>query len=110
MRHAYDLIGPRVNQKVPLNAVRDRPINIKTVRNVIDWHFRALFRDAREELEEQGIVLGDPFTRLRWQKTIREKSDPFMPEERDTNLEYFRTKKPAWFPLVYARSKMLRVW
>ncbi len=69
---------------------------------MIDWHFRALYRDAREELEEQGVVLGDPFTRLRWQKTIREKPDPFLPEERDAILEYFRTKKPAWFPLVYA--------
>jgi integrase len=25
-----------------------------------------------------------------------------VPEERDAILEYFRTKKPAWFPLVYA--------
>ena len=82
-------------------TVRDRPISMKTVRNVIDWHFRALYRDAREELEEQGIVLGDPFTRLRWQKVIREKPDPFTPEERDIILAYFRTKKPVWHPLIF---------
>lgn len=73
-------------------TVHGRPISIKTVRNVIDWHFRALYRDAREELEEQGIVLGDPFTRLRWQKTIREKPDPFTPDERDAILGYYRAE------------------
>jgi hypothetical protein len=62
------------------------------VRNVIDWHFRALFRNAREGLEEQGIMLGDPFTRLRWPETIREK--PFTSEARDAILAYFRTGNP----------------
>jgi integrase len=75
---------------------------MKTVRNILDWHFRALYRDAREELEAQGIMLGDPFTRLRWSKAVREKPDPFSPGERDAILEYFRTKKPLWYPLVYA--------
>lgn len=83
-------------------TVRGKPIKMKTVRNILDGHFRALYRDAREELEEQGIALGDPFTRLRWSKAVREKPDPFSPEERDTILEYFRTKKPMWYPLVYA--------
>jgi integrase len=69
---------------------------------VIDWHFRALYRDAREELEERGIALGDPFARLRWQKPIRDKPDPFTPDERDAILEHFRSVKPAWYPLVYA--------
>ena len=75
---------------------------MKTSRNVIDWHFRALYRDAREELEEHGIELSDPFARLRRPKTIREKPDPFSPTERDAILEYIRLKKPAWFPLVHA--------
>jgi len=34
--------------------------SIKTVRNVIDWHFRALYRDAREELEEQESSWATP--------------------------------------------------
>jgi len=45
-----------------------------------DRHFGALYRDAREDLEEQGIALGDPFAHLRWQKTIRRKPDPVTPE------------------------------
>lgn len=82
-------------------TVRDRPISLKTVRNILDWHFRALYRDAREELEERDLLLGDPFARLRWQKAIREKPDPFTPQERDVILEHYRTTKPLWFPLVY---------
>jgi hypothetical protein len=47
-------------------------VTVKTVRNNIDWHFRALYRDAREELEEAGVaILGNPFERLRWPKVVK---------------------------------------
>jgi integrase len=82
-------------------TVRDRPICQKTIRNIIDGHLRPLYRDAREELEEQGIHLGDPFSRLRWQKAIRAKPDPFTTAERDRVLAYFLEKKPFWHPLIY---------
>jgi Phage integrase, N-terminal SAM-like domain len=34
-------------------TIRGRPIRVKTVRNIIDGHLRALYRDAREELEDK---------------------------------------------------------
>jgi hypothetical protein len=46
-------------------TIGGRPVRVKTVRNTVDGYLRALYRDAREELEDKGLMLGDPFTRLR---------------------------------------------
>jgi hypothetical protein len=51
--------------------VRGRPITVKTVRNLIDWHFRALYRDARDI---DHLVEGDPFARIPWPRVPRKKN------------------------------------
>ena len=96
-------VGALREFRAPLaqRTIPDRPISQKTICNIIDGHLRPLYRDVREELEEQGILLGAPFSRLRWQKTIRAKPDPFTPAERDRILAYFLEKKRFWHPLVH---------
>jgi integrase len=72
----------------------------KTVRNTLDGYLRALYRDAREESEDKGLVLGDPFARLRWPKEVKDAPDPFTEEERDKILAFFRDQRPRWYPIV----------
>jgi hypothetical protein len=43
---------------------------LKAVRNIIDWHLRALWRDA----EREGVA--GPFPRLDWPRVYRAKPDP----------------------------------
>ena len=81
-------------------TIRGRPVRVKTVRNTVDGYLRALYRDAREELEDKGLVLGDPFARLRWPKEVKDAPDPFTEEERDKILAFFRDQRPRWYPLV----------
>jgi hypothetical protein len=69
-----------------------RPIKVKTARNIIDGHFRALLRDAREELDH--LPLGDPFRSLRWPKEVKDAPDPFTPGERDRILEFYSVRRP----------------
>jgi integrase len=78
--------------------VRDRPISLKTVRNISDWHFRALSREARDI---DHLVTANPFAELRWPKPPRKKPDPFTEAERDTILGFFARKRPHWYPFVY---------
>lgn len=43
-------------------GLHDRGLAVKTIRNIVDGTFRAVYRDARRE----GIVTGDPFANLDW--------------------------------------------
>ena len=81
-------------------TVRGRPVKVKTVRNIVDGYLRALYRDAREELEDKGLVLRDPFARLRWPREVKDAPDPFTEEERDKILAFYRDKRPRWYPFV----------
>lgn len=74
-----------------------KPLALKTVRNVIDATFRALYRDARET---DGLVSGDPFAALKWPRRPTHKPDPFTEAERDRLLDYFRRKRPHVFAFV----------
>ncbi len=73
-------------------------LSVKTCRNIIDGSFRALYRDARIEIEE--LSGRDPFMDIRWPVVAREKPDPFLPEERDKILDFFREGDPFYFPWV----------
>src|SRR5262249_6718621 len=68
-------------------------------RNIIDSSFRALYRDARAEIEE--LKGRDPFIDLQWPKVEREKPDPFTAEERDRILAYWLEKDFFYYPLVF---------
>jgi hypothetical protein len=57
-----------------------RGLAVKTVRNIIDASFRAMYRDARVEIE---VLQGkDPFIDIQWPRLPRKKPDPFTAEER----------------------------
>jgi len=79
-------------------TVRGQPISVKTVRNIVDWHFRAMFRDARDI---DRLVTGDPFAELRWPKVPLKKPDPFSEAERNEILAFFDRERPHWYPFVH---------
>jgi integrase len=79
----------------------DGGLKLKTVRNIIDASFRAMMRDAREELDTLSI--GDPFAALRWPRLPEREPDPFTPEERDTILSYFAERQLFYYPWVFTR-------
>jgi integrase len=72
---------------------------VKTVRNIIDSSFRALYRDARAGIEE--LKGRDPFIDIQWPRSQREKPDPFMAEERDKIIEYWAKNDFFYFPWVF---------
>jgi integrase len=71
---------------------------VKTARNIIDSSFRALYRDARAEIDE--LKGKDPFIDIRWPKARREPPDPFMAEERDRIIEFFGVQEPFFYAFV----------
>lgn len=62
-------------------ALLKRGLAVKTARNIIDGSFRAMYRDARIEIESlQGK---DPFIDVQWPRLPHKKPDPFSAEHRD---------------------------
>jgi integrase len=71
---------------------------VKTARNIIDGSFRAMYRDARFELETlQGK---DPFMDIQWPRLPRKRPDPFTAEERDRILEWWLDNDCFYYPYV----------
>jgi len=87
-----DLIGFRVE-------LLKRGLSVKTVRNIIDSSFRALYRDARAEIED--LKGRDPFIDIQWPHSQREKPNPFTAEERDRIIEYWAKNDFFYFPWVF---------
>jgi len=75
-----------------------RALGVKTCRNIIDGSFRALYRDARADIDE--LKGRDPFLDIQWPVAERDKPDPFLPEERDNILALFREREPFYYPWV----------
>jgi len=75
-----------------------RGLSVKTCRNIIDGSFRAMLRDARAEIDE--IKGRDPFMDIQWPEAKRDKPDPFLSEERDKILAFFRERDPFYYPWV----------
>lgn len=71
----------------PKTARRKR--TLKTVRNIIDGHLRALWRAA------EGAGVAGPWPRLEWRRQARSKPDPFELEERDRIIAWF-AEHEAW--------------
>lgn len=67
---------------------------IKAVRNIIDWHLRSFWRDARRH----GLV--GAFPHLEWPRVRKAKPDPFEPSERDRIIAWFERESPAFAPWV----------
>src|SRR5207249_3831005 len=73
-------------------------LKVKSARNVIDASFRAMYRDARAEIDE--LRGRDPFLDLRWPKVRRDPPDPLNPEERERILTYFANREPFYYPFI----------
>jgi integrase len=75
-----------------------RGLGVKTARNVIDATLRAMYRDARLEIEElQGR---DPFKDIQWPRLPRKKPDPFTAGERDRIISWYLKNDFFYYPLV----------
>jgi integrase len=77
-------------------ALRERGLAVKTIRNIVDGTFRALYRDARHE----GLATGDPFVALDWPRLERRPPDPYAETERDLLLDYFGRRKRGYYAFV----------
>jgi integrase len=84
---------------VPRRKKGLKGLAVKTVRNIIDSSFRAMVRDAREI---DHIIAADPFEAIQWPDNETRRRDPFSKEDRDKIIEYFREKKPFYYPFVFA--------
>jgi integrase len=74
-------------------------LSVKTVRNIIDGSFRALYRDARAEYDE--LKGRDPFIDLQWPASQRNKPEAFTPAERDRIIQHFIENNFFYFPWVF---------
>jgi len=72
-------------------------LSAKTVRNIVDATFMAMWRDALAE----EIVTNNPFAALRWIRAQRSRPDPFTAQERDKILGHFRETDFFYFPWVF---------
>jgi integrase len=80
---------------MPLSRYRTRT---PFYRNIIDGSFRALFRDARLEIEElQGK---NPFIDVQWPRLPKKRPDPFTAEERDRIITWYIKNDFFYYPLV----------
>jgi integrase len=74
-------------------------LSVKTARNIIDSSFRAMYRDARADIEE--LKGRDPFIDIQWPKAHRAKPDPFTAEERDKIVAHWAKADFFYFPWVF---------
>jgi integrase len=80
-------------------ALLRKKLSVKTVRNVIDGSFRAMYRDARAEYKDlQGY---DPFAHVQWPRVQRDKPDPFTANERDRIIKHWIDNDFFYYPWVF---------
>ena len=73
-------------------------LGVKTARNILDGSFRAMYRDARIEIEElQGK---DPFIDVQWPRLAKTKPEPFSAEQRDRIIAWYIENDFFYYPLV----------
>jgi len=75
----------------------ERGLSLKSCRNILDGTFRAMMRDARID----GLIEKDVFANLRWPRISQPKPDPFIDQERDNILAYFKERNRFYYPFVY---------
>jgi len=71
---------------------------VKTVRNIIDGSFRAMYRDARAEIDD--LKGSDPFIDIKWPKVRREPPDPLSGEDRQRVLDAFLEHEAFYYPFI----------
>jgi integrase len=73
-------------------------LKVKTVRNIMDSSFRAMYRDARGE--HVSLEGKDPFLDLKWPKAKRLAPDPLSVEEKRRVLNSFAESEPWYYPFM----------
>ena len=68
-------LTPAILETLRSYLLHDRELSLKTVRNVVDAHFRAMIRDARMV---DGLIEKGPFAALQWPRMESSEPDPFM--------------------------------
>src|SRR5580765_1246041 len=79
-------------------ALLKRGLAVKTARNIIDASFRAMYRDARLEIE--ALQGKDPFIDIQWPRLPKKKPGPFTVEERDSIIDWYVKNDFFYFPWV----------
>jgi integrase len=79
-------------------ALLKRGLSLKTIRNILDASFRALYRDARAEID--ALKGKDPFIELQWPRLPKQRPDPFSAAERDRIIDWFIKNDFFFYPLV----------
>ena len=95
-RHWIDRLGDVLMSELrPLHVrglqaeLLSKRLSPKTVKNIISGSFRAMIQHAVvDELVTKDLFLG-----LKWPKWKPPEPDPFLPEERDRIIEWFRTTR-----------------
>jgi integrase len=77
---------------------KGQPLNVRTVKMILNSHFQALFSEARDV---DGLVEGNPFTKVPWPDVPEDLPDPFTEEERDKILNYVRVKLAQFYPWIF---------
>ena len=73
-------------------------LKVKTVRNILDSSFRAMYRDARGEFE---VLIGrDPFLDIKWPAAKRLPPDPLTLDEKKRVLKCFLELEPLYYPFI----------
>jgi integrase len=75
-------------------------LSVKTARNIIDGSFRALYRDARGEID--ALEGKDPFIDLKWSSN-QALPDPFSEVEREKLLSYIQDHHVFFYPWVFTQ-------
>lgn len=88
------LLRTRIQRNRETGELEERPIRVKTARNIVAGHFRALIISCRRIYR---LPKDDPFDGLRWPRESRPEPDPFVSPDRTAILECFGTHKPFWF-------------
>jgi integrase len=78
-----------------------RGLAVKTARNIIDASFRALYRDARIDIE--ALQGRDPWVDIQWPRLPKKRPDPFTSDERDRILAWWLKNDFFFYPWVYTQ-------
>jgi hypothetical protein len=89
------LARTRTRRNRDTGELENLPIRVKTARNIVGGHFRALIMWCRRIYR---LPSDNPFDGIQWTRESRPEPDPFAPADRALLLELFRTQKPFWFP------------
>jgi integrase len=83
------------------NKLRAKGLKARSVNGIVHSCLRAMLRDARVD----GLIKVDLFDRAFFKPLsitdTKPSIDPYTPEERETILEAFRTKRPHYYKFVF---------